>query len=58
MIRVEHPYKDNENLIKTDSDSGVMIRQIETGLVYSEAVDKFPCSYTYEETDVKKSDAE
>jgi len=28
-----------------------MIRQIETGIVYQDAVDKMPCKYTYEETD-------
>lgn len=33
------------------SDAGVMIRQVETGALYSEAVDVQPCRYTYEETD-------
>ena len=27
------------------------IRQIETGIVYDDAVDIYPCPYTYEETD-------
>lgn len=28
-----------------------MIRQIETGILYEDAVDTMPCKYTYEETD-------
>jgi hypothetical protein len=28
-----------------------MIRQVETGIVYYDAVDVLPCKYTYEETD-------
>lgn len=38
-------------LIKHESDSGKMIRQVETGREYSSAVDVIPCKYTYEETD-------
>lgn len=33
------------------SDIGMMIRQVETGIIYQDAVDKIPCRYTYEETD-------
>lgn len=33
------------------SDAGMMIRQIETGTLYEDAVDNAPCKYTYEETD-------
>lgn len=40
-------------LIRTYSDSGYEIRQIETGLIYSEAVDIKPIRFTYEETDNK-----
>jgi hypothetical protein len=29
-----------------------MIRQIETGILYEDAVDVIPCRYTYEESDV------
>lgn len=36
---------------KTASDT-YLIRQIETGKVYQEAVDILPCVYTYEETDM------
>ena len=34
------------------SDKDVMIKQIETGDLYEDAVDVIPCKYTYEETDV------
>ncbi len=33
------------------SDNYMMIRQIETGNLYEDAVDYIPCIYTYEETD-------
>ena len=33
------------------SDAGMKIRQIETGVVYDDAIDINPCPYTYEETD-------
>lgn len=36
--------------IKHESDSGKYIRQVETGIEYSSAVDVMPCRYTYEET--------
>lgn len=38
--------------IKHYSDAGMMIRQIETGKIYEDAVDRFPCKWTYEETDI------
>ena len=34
------------------SDAGYKIRQIETGVLYDDALDIVPCPYTYEETDV------
>ncbi len=34
------------------SDNGMMLRQIETGTLYEDAVDITPCPYTYEETDI------
>lgn len=34
------------------SDSGMKIRQIETGVIYEDAVDDYPSAYTYEETDI------
>lgn len=39
------------NRIRHYSDSGMKIRQVETGIVYDDAVDVLPCKYTYEETD-------
>ena len=37
--------------IRHYSDAGYYIRQIETGILYEDAVDILPCPYTYEETD-------
>ena len=33
------------------SDADLKIRQIETGILYEDAVDNVPCRYTYVETD-------
>lgn len=57
MIITQHPFiNDNEvefsNLVRTYSDSGLMLRQIETDILYSEAVDVYPSRYTYEEADI------
>ena len=41
----------NENLVRHYSDDKKKIRQIETGLIYAEAVDVIPCEYTYEEVE-------
>lgn len=38
-------------LIKHYSNNGRMLRQIETGILYTEAIDIIPCKYTYEESD-------
>ena len=43
---------DGINLYRTYSDSELMIRQIETGNVYAEAIDVENAVYTYEETDM------
>ena len=40
-----------DKFIRHYSDKNVRIRQIETGVLYDEAVDLLPCKYTYEETD-------
>ena len=42
--------------IRHYSDEGMMIRQIETGRLYEDAVDRFPCKWTYEETDIPIAD--
>lgn len=38
-------------LIRHYSDSGMKLLQVETGIVYDEAIDIVPCQYTYEETE-------
>lgn len=43
--------KDGVKLYRTHSDQGMMIRQIETDTLYSEAIDIENAPYTYEETD-------
>ena len=53
MLITEHPYNGNENLIRHSSDAGFTIIQNETGNEYGEAIDRFPCPYTYTETDHK-----
>lgn len=55
MIKTENI---GETLVKTYSDSNLMIKQIETGNIYSEAIDVIPCKYNYEETDVSIPDEE
>lgn len=47
---IEESY--SPTLVRYYSDAGMMIRQVETGILYSEAVDVIPCRYTYEETDI------
>ena len=39
-----------DDRIRHYSDAGLKIRQIETGIIYDDAVDVVPCRYTYEET--------
>lgn len=43
--------EDGVNLYRTYSDKGVMLRQIETGALYSEPIDVENAPYTYEETE-------
>lgn len=38
--------------IRRYSDRGVKIRQVETGILYDEAIDLMDATYTYGETDV------
>ena len=42
--------------IRHYSDLNMKIKQIETNLLYEDAVDVQPCPYTYEETDISISD--
>lgn len=34
------------------SDQLLKIKQVETNIIYDDAVDVVPCRYTYEETDI------
>ena len=43
--------EDGVNLYRTYSDQGFMVRQVETGILYSEPIDIEDAPYTYEETD-------
>lgn len=49
MIQTE--LLNDATLIKHYSDKGMMLLQNETGILYIEAIDVVPCSYTYTETD-------
>lgn len=51
MIKTE-TLKDGA-LVRHYSDAGVLIRQVETGNLYIEAVDVNPSRYTYKETEQK-----
>ena len=43
--------EDGVNLYRNYSDTGFKIRQIETGIIYDEAIDVESANFTYEETD-------
>jgi len=45
--------KDGVVLYKTYSDEAYKLLQVETGVVYDEAIDVETAKYTYEETDKK-----
>lgn len=51
MIVIEEVEIRNKTYKKTYSDEGYKIRQIETGIIYDEAIDILESTYTYEETD-------
>ena len=42
--------EDGVNLYRHYSDKGVMLRQIETGILYGDPIDIEGASFTYEET--------
>lgn len=50
--------KDGVKLYRTYSDSGLLIKQIETGNVYDEAIDVENNDYTYIETEIKIGEQE
>lgn len=45
--------KDGVNLYRTYSTEGYKIRQVQTGIIYDEAIDVENAPYTYTETDEK-----
>ena len=54
MAIVTEYYKtrgDGVRLVRTYSDQDLMIRQVQTGNIYGEAIDVEGAPYTYEETD-------
>ena len=57
MIRTQYPYIDDNggtrmNLVKTWTDDPTKtLLQVETGVMYDEAIDLFPCQFTYKEVD-------
>lgn len=50
MIIVE--LVDDDTRERRYSDQKMKLRQIETQVLYDDAVDVIPCKYTYEETDI------
>lgn len=44
---------DGVSLYRTYSDAGYMIRQVQSGAEYAEAIDTADAPYTYEETETK-----
>lgn len=57
MIKTQYPYIDDNavahtNLVKhwTDNPAKVLL-QVETGHMYDEAIDVYPCAFTYNEVD-------
>lgn len=58
MIKTETFDKNGRKLVQTYSDTGFMIRQDGTGVVYSEAIDPAESGRTYTETDEKVPDRE
>lgn len=57
MIRTEESIRsDGVKLIRTYSDEGYQIVQVDTGAVYSEAIDVENSGHTYGETDLPIED--
>lgn len=55
MLRIQfyETRYDGVDLYRTYSDENYKIRQIETGILYDEAIDVEDSEYSYEETDEK-----
>ena len=56
-IKTVYPYIDNNSLVyhyaEDETGKRFCIKQLETDLIYAEAVDVYPCRYTYEVTDIE-----
>ena len=50
MIKQENININQKEFVKTYSDT-YYIKQLQTGVIYAEAIDIYPCSFSYEETD-------
>ena len=50
---IQEIFEGNPELIRTYSDRGYRIRQVDTGIVYDEAVDAYNTTHYYEETTEK-----
>lgn len=64
MLKEQYPYIDDNgvehsNLIKhwTDDETKTLL-QVETGAMYDEAIDAYPCRYTYQEIDKPEEEPE
>lgn len=44
--------KIQDTLVRHYSDQNLKIRQVETGIIYDDAIDTIPCRFNYEETDI------
>ena len=49
MIRTDTIDLNGMQLVRHYSDTGYMIKQVSTGIIYRDAVDVVPCQHTYEE---------
>lgn len=52
MLRQETIQINEKDFIHTWSDTNMQIKQIETNILYSDAIDISPCPYTYEESNI------
>lgn len=43
----------DDTLVKHYSDKDMMLRQIESGMLFYHAIDVVPCRFSYEETNIK-----
>lgn len=50
-VRVEYTEDDEGNIISKEEKEHYMIKQLPTNIIYAEAVDLYPCKYTYEVTE-------